>query len=449
MGLFEKRNGNYHSNIKLNPFQSAVEKDFWDDDGEISRDKVVQYILMGGFANGKSFWTQLATHRMCMKYPGTKWLYIKSRQNALETTVIPQMLKDFAISSTYPFKYNKQRMRFEYTNGSMLHFKGYDLNNIHDILSSEWHGFSMNQVEEIHEEVYLMVIGRRRGQKDRKIPLLMEGNPAPGWVKRRFVDQPIDAFTRFYTATTFANMDNLPEDYIPMMERTYGKEKIARYMMGSFESQELKVFHTFNDYFNVVPSHEIDQDSTIIVGFDHGVVHASAFIYFGLNKKGEIHVFDEFFKTRASTHDLIGAAKKWGRVPIVADYAIKRHERDGRCLWDDLMNEGLRLVESNKDKMGNIRIVNDGFKNKKLFIHDNCENLIREINDYMWKLDKSGGVDKHCETPVKRNDDAVDAFMYGYRELIDKHAPKENEAHKRMARRFFESDNRTIQRNLS
>ncbi len=93
--------------------------------------------------------------------------------------------------------------------------------------------------------------------------------------------------------------------------------------------------------------------------------------------------------------------------------------------------------------------MNDGVKNKKLFIHDNCENLIREINDYMWKLDKSGGVDKHCETPVKRNDDAVDAFMYGYRELIDKHAPKENEAHKRMARRFFESDNRTIQRNLS
>ena len=162
MSFFELKDGVWTSNIELNQFQSAVEKDFWCNGG-ISTDKVIQYILMGGFANGKSFWNQLTMHRMCLMYPRTQWLCIKSVSKDLETTVITQMLKDFGITNS--FKFNKKDKHFDYKNGSRIKFMGLDNHNIKGLLSSEWDGFSFNQVEEIDENVYFEVFGRRRGNK--------------------------------------------------------------------------------------------------------------------------------------------------------------------------------------------------------------------------------------------------------------------------------------------
>ena len=443
MSFFELKNGVWECDITFNSFQSAAEKDFWDN-GEISKDKVMQYLLVGGFGNGKSLWTTFTTHRMCLKYPGTQWLFIKNVSKDLETTAITQMIKDFGVTNT--FKYNKKDKTFTYKNGSKIQFTGLDNNNVGGLLSSQWDGFTFNQIEEIDEDVYLHVFGRRRGNMDRKIVLLIEGNPAPGWVKRRFVDKPIDEYTKFYSSSTHVNAHNLPDDYIPGMVRVLGQEKIDRYMKGSWELNDIKVFHQFDEFQNVIPSHEIDSDSIIYVGFDHGVVHASAFIWIALNKKGEIHVFDEFYEKKASTLQLRAAATRWGKYPIVADYAIKRVERDGRCLWDDLVQDGLRLQESNKDKLGNIRIINDGFLNKKLFIHDNCTNLIREINNYQWKVNSAGAVNKTYETPVKKDDDALDAFMYVYREMVDRNPPEQNEAQKRLAEKFNLMRNSSMKR---
>lgn len=447
MSFFELKDGRWNCNVELNAFQSAAELDFWDKNGKIKDNKIMQFLLVGGFANGKSFWTTLTTHRMCLTYPGTQWLFIKNVAKDLETTAITQMLKDFG--STGAFKHNKKDKFFEYKNGSKIQFVGLDNNNVRGLLSSQWDGFTFNQVEEIDEEVYLQAFGRRRGNKDRKIVLLMEGNPAPGWVKKRFIESPTDEFTAVYSATTRVNEHNLPDDYIAGMMRVFGSEKISRYMDGSWESNDIKVFHRFKEFENVIPSHEIDPESIIYVGFDHGVVHASAFIWIALNKKGEIHVFDEYYEKRSSTHELRAAAQKWGKYPIVADYAIKRVERDGRCLWDDLLADGLRLQESNKDKIGNIRIINDAFLNKKLFIHDNCENLIREINAYQWKLNNLGNVDKVRETPMKKDDDAVDAFMYVYREMHDRNPPEKNAAQTRMMTRFNQSRNRSVQKRFA
>lgn len=66
------------------------------------------------------------------------------------------------------------------------------------------------------------------------------------------------------------------------------------------------------------------------------------------------------------------------------------------------------------------KAVSDGIlycKRKKLYIHKDSENLIKEIKNYSWKTDRNGNV---LDEPVKSNDHLMDAMRYGlYRDSVE------------------------------
>ena len=68
------------------------------------------------------------------------------------------------------------------------------------------------------------------------------------------------------------------------------------------------------------------------------------------------------------------------------------------------------------------------------------------MNDYQWKLNRDGNVDKHHETPIKKDDDAVDALMYVFREMVDRNPPERDDAMSRMQVKFKMMRNRSVQR---
>ena len=100
------------------------------------------------------------------------------------------------------------------------------------------------------------------------------------------------------------------------------------------------------------------------------------------------------------------------RHTTVMDFAIKRPDRDGKSLWDTLIKLGMRLIESNKDEMNNIVTVNSLFKQRRLFICSNCVNLIWELKNYKFKEAKMGAEKNLDETPIDKDNHAIDALLY-------------------------------------
>ena len=72
----------------------------------------------------------------------------------------------------------------------------------------------------------------------------------------------------------------------------------------------------------------------------------------------------------------------------------------------EIYNAGFNVHSAIKNVKDGILLV----KRKKIFIHKDSDNLIKEIKSYSWKTDKTG---RTLDEPVKANDHAMDSLRYG------------------------------------
>ena len=84
--------------------------------------------------------------------------------------------------------------------------------------------------------------------------------------------------------------------------------------------------------------------------------------------------------------------------PIYADSAEPNRIQE-------ITNNGFNCHPSDKSVKDGIDFV----KRKKLHIHQDSEDLLKEIKGYKWKEDKDGNV---LEDPLKFNDHLLDALRY-------------------------------------
>jgi len=71
---------------------------------------------------------------------------------------------------------------------------------------------------------------------------------------------------------------------------------------------------------------------------------------------------------------------------------------------------GMNVREVNKDVKKGIDSVRTLLRNKQLFFHETCINLIWEIENYQYKDKRAGN--NEPEEPIKENDHALDALRY-------------------------------------
>ena len=103
---------------------------------------------------------------------------------------------------------------------------------------------------------------------------------------------------------------------------------------------------------------------------------------------------------------------------------IKQYENLAEVEHYESMNE---LVESNKDEMNNIVTVNSLFKQRRLSICSNCQNLIWEIKNYKFKEQRMGAESNLDETPVDKDNHAIDALLYLTQAILNRRSVSEFE----------------------
>lgn len=405
--------------IKFNPAQFNMINQILNDDLSLKDNDLKQFAFFGGFRSGKSFLFQLITFLLCLRYPKLQVIYVRRTYDQLKDSVIKQFRADFEKYGQFNYvESSKEGSRIaKFANGSNIVFRAFDRDT--NILSAEYDLACVCQVEEIQEELYKQLFGRLSGSVMPKTFMLVEGNPKGNWVKKTFYDPTEEEREKkkifFYNSPTTANLDNLPKDYLETLKTQYSERDFKRWALGDWQNLYGLVFSEFNEDKNIIDPisiKDIGSGEKILIGGDYGWRNPSAFLWGVKTYDEDIIIFDEFYKSECLPEELARENKRHGTFTTVMDFAIKRKDRDGKSLWDNLTGLGLRLVESNKDEINNIVTVNSLFKQRKLFICANCVNLIWELKNYKFKEPKMGAEKNLDEEPMDKDNHAIDALLY-------------------------------------
>jgi len=381
----------------------------WDYFNAVISLKYKECAYFGGFASGKSFAVMLCIYYLSSTYKNLNILYARNSYPELKDSVIKQFIQLFP-EHEYGYEYLISEKQARFRNGSIINFRSFD--KPEKMLSNEYDVAAICQAEEVQEELFYQVLGRLRGKNIDKNILLIEGNPASTWPKKRYKDNKRVEDIFFIEAKTTDN-PFVSEEYVNNLIQNYPKNWIKRYVYGEWENYDEMVFNEFSESENIINPITIPKTWDKIIGLDYGFKNPTAIVWLSVDYDGTCYIFDEYYESERLITDIANASKRHGALTCIADYSIKSPGKDGRSIWTELLSEGLKLMESNKDKLANINLVNKLFKQKKLFIFRNCEKLIWEIKNYKWKRLRLGDEKSIPEEVVKINDHANDAMMYG------------------------------------
>ncbi len=111
--------------------------------------------------------------------------------------------------------------------------------------------------------------------------------------------------------------------------------------------------------------------------------------------------------------------------PFDVHAVVAAHCQDAGCQWVVITKVNAEDVphwheRTRLDVLEGINKMKSLFEHDRLTIDPSCEDLVWELENYAWKLDKE---DNSQDEPVKADDDGVDMTRYGIITLLGKPKP--------------------------
>lgn len=395
----------------LNYNQSVIFNAIFNDDMTIKKDCPREIAFWGGFGSGKSWITILVAYYICHYYSNVQLVITRYSKVQLQDTCIAQFLEAFP-PEQYDYRYHIQPPKFIFSNGSNIMFRSFD--QPHKIFGGKYDVVIMSQAEELREEHFYGVLGRMRGTALPVRFIFTEGNPRQGWCKKRYHDDDPPEGCLYIRATTYSNKKNLPSDYIKNMEENFPPSYIQQFLEGNWDSTQNAVYDQLMSH-HIIPRQQIHDHWYKCIGLDHGTRVDTSIVFMAKDEAGRIYIYDEWHKPQPTIDEIVTACNRYGPQPIIADFSMKVQDRDYGSWWNDLKSHGLNLIESVKQKSGNILLVNQLLFQNKLFFFDNIPYVIDQHKNYMY-VDKLHANDDQFKV-VKKNDHSCDAVQYAVRHL--------------------------------
>lgn len=244
-------------------------------------------------------------------------------------------------------------------------------------------------------------------------------NPtAPSHKVKKWIDMGLAGDKRYYSLH-FTLDDNpyVSEEYKEGIRKSLSGVFYKRNYLGLWCLAEGAIFDFFDRSIHVIKRPPRGA-SYWIVGIDYGTSNAFAAVLIGVSTGREVQmdpimwVEDEYYwdsKARGVqklNHEYADEVKKW-----LEPYAIKNIYMDpsAEAFRLELNRRGMHVALANNKVSDGIQIMTSLMKKGDLLVMENCKNLIREIESYVWD-DRS--VERGEDEPLKRDDHAVDALRY-------------------------------------
>jgi hypothetical protein len=196
-----------------------------------------RYVLYGGaFGGGKTVWLVNEAIQLSLDFPGNYGYLCRNELPAFRRSVLIELEKYI-----YPIveQHHQTENYFRLKNGSRIYYGGLgdDRAGLARLSSMTLGWFGIDQVEETTETHFNMLAGRLRLMLPNiRYKALLTCNPAPGWVKQRFVEQKLEDHV-FIQAIPKDN-PFLPPDYESGLRKIYPPEWVKAMLEGSWDALE-------------------------------------------------------------------------------------------------------------------------------------------------------------------------------------------------------------------
>jgi len=224
---------------------------------------------------------------------------------------------------------------------------------------------------------------------------------ATHWIKRKYFDYVSpDILTHHSTYLQNRFIDPAYHKRM-MMRKEQDPEGYEIYGLGNWGELGgliLKnfVIHDFDTSFEMFDSMHHAQD----FGFNH----ANCILTVGV-KDGEFYLCDEIYVHEMATDAIIEIADRKGLSKYLSMYCDSA-EPDRITMWNNAGYHATAVVK----EPGSVQAQIDYLKQRKIHIHPDCVNTIKEIQQWSWKKDKKTGL--YLDSPVEVFDDAMAALRY-------------------------------------
>lgn len=411
----------------------------------LENDPVITELLYGGAAGtGKSMMGCAWQIRRRTTYPGTRGLIGRAKIARLEESTLITFF-EVAAKMGYrrgiDFKYNEQKHRINWSNGSEILLKDLFLYpsdpEFTSLGSTEFTDAFIDEVTEITRKAKEIVSSRLRWKvKEFGLTpkLLMTCNPSPGWVREDFVmnDEEEPVILKPHQKFVFATLNDNPDKhfrelYSKQLEALSSDYDRRRLLYGDWSVREdVKNPFAFNFDRNkhVGKTELMDKQLHLSIDFNLNPFCVIAFHIWRDNEGEHMHVVDEISIENGSVNKMIDEIKsRYGKyvpnIRITGDYnghkrEISQQDNASNYL---LLQRGLRIRENQI-----VTPVNPTHDNSRTdcnyFLHsfpdfkisEKCKGLIFDLQNV--ECDAFGQIIKKSRTDLTQQADRLDCLRY-------------------------------------
>ena len=396
-------------------------------------------VVKGSRGSKKSKTTALWLIFNMMKYPDANALVVRRVYGTIRESCFEELLwaiDQLGHSHLWTYTVSPLKLTYEPT-GQVILFRGMD--NATKITSIAVHKGYLCWVwiEEAYEllneaefdKLYMSIRGYIPKSTGLFKQFTLTFNPwsQDTWLKTRFFDNP-DPNKVWTDTTTFRDNEFLGPDDIDRYLEWYERDpRGARVVCdGDWGIAEGLVYTNWEELpldFDIQTILKRD-DIKFSFGLDFGyTVSYNAFVAFAIDLKSrEIWIFDEMYNKNMTNLEIARTICQmgYGKEEIWADSAEKKSifelkqglieeivQEDGTIVYEKWQLPNIHEAMKGPDS------VNNGIQRLqsfKIWVMPKCRNMIINLNNYAWEVDKDG---KYTGKPIKEWDHLPDALRYG------------------------------------
>ncbi len=439
----------------------------------------------GGIGNGKT--TIGVTKGMALSdaWPGNVGVVARLTYQELIDTTQKEYLNYVKIRNGGDLKEGPYVKRFQegppatlwLQNGSEVRFRYAD--NPDAILGATLGWFYIDQAEFVPESVYSALEGRLRLWSPKKIKECQEaylrihkqplkytptefgfitGNPAPGWVYRRYKLNPSGMY-HLIEAGTEANTKNLPPDYISSLKATNTEDWVKRYLSGSWDVFSGQIYKDWMKELHCITPMTIPAHWPRFIGWDHGQQNATAVAFVAVDEEGNSVLYKEHYKVNPDITQHAADVKALcigdpvrrsddgkGIVVFMDPSTSGRSDHDGRDFQQLYAEMGIYSINANNRVNAGIQKCQQLLRPDPehrfpkwhpragqlgsphfFVVEEACPAFCHEISLYKWKDQPDGKEENYKEQPHKYLDHEMDAWRYAEMAVFESAIPIKKE----------------------
>jgi len=249
-------------------------------------------------------------------------------------------------------------------------------------------------------------------------------NPKQHWAHKYFKEKANDGFRCFEWAT--ADNPYFPQDEISRLETILDAETFKQMYTINWDSNSNNMVYSDFSSANLIRGYKVNPNLPVLVAVDWGWRHKMACLFAQYDQATDtVTVFDEIVRSRMTLDDLHREITSRGLQ--VSGYCCdisgnQEREMVGISNVQWFKDRGIKMVFRTSAVLYGVALVRSYVKAasgrvRLLIAEDTCKETVTAIKSYRYP--ESDGIAK-AETPVKEEDDAVDALRYLFVNFIDK-----------------------------